>query len=126
MIIFNIALSSFYFGYAMVYLPAIDFSAIYKLYSIPINYQVAQGILVASIAIGGGLGAVSSSLLISSFSRRYHFILSFRNCLLIINALAILAGLLLFIQQFQIFVFARLFQGYCVGLLSSVAPLMMK
>jgi uncharacterized protein (DUF697 family) len=71
MIIFNIALSSFYFGYTMVYLPAIDFAAIYKLYGIDINYQVAQGILVACAPIGGGLGAVSSSLLISRVSRRY-------------------------------------------------------
>lgn len=70
MIIFNIALSSFYFGYAMVYLPAIDFAAIYKLYGIQINYQVAQGILVACVPIGGGLGAVSSSILLEKFSRR--------------------------------------------------------
>ena len=64
MIIFNIALSSFFFGYAMVYLPSIDFDAIYKMYGIQINKQFAQGILVACVPIGGGLGAVSSSLLI--------------------------------------------------------------
>lgn len=55
----------------MVYLPAIDFGAIYKLYDIQINKQMAQGILVACVPIGGGLGAVSSSLLIDRFSRRY-------------------------------------------------------
>lgn len=75
MIIFNIALSSLYFGYAMVYLPAIDFVAIYRLYDIGINYQLAQGILVACVPIGGGLGAVSSSMLIGKFSRRYAFLL---------------------------------------------------
>lgn len=70
-IISTIALSSFYFGYAMVYLPAMDFQAIYSLYNINISYSVAQGILVACVPIGGGLGAVSSSLLIQKFSRRY-------------------------------------------------------
>ena len=71
MIISTIALSSFYFGYAMVYLPAMDFQSIYTLYHIPISYSVAQGILVACVPIGGGIGAVSSSLLIQKFSRRY-------------------------------------------------------
>lgn len=33
-IISTIALSSFYFGYAMVYLPAMDFESIYSLYNI--------------------------------------------------------------------------------------------
>lgn len=85
MIIFNIALSSFFFGYAMVYLPAIDFGAIYKLYGIQINKQMAQGILVACVPIGGGLGAVSSSLLIDRFSRRYlskliQKLLTYRQC----------------------------------------------
>jgi hypothetical protein len=75
MIIFNIALSSFYFGYSMVYLSSIDFATIYNLFNITINYQVAQGILVACIPIGGGLGAVSSSLLLSRFSRRYILVL---------------------------------------------------
>jgi len=34
MVIFNIALSSFYFGYSMVYLPSIDFGLIIKIYNI--------------------------------------------------------------------------------------------
>lgn len=71
LIISTIALSSFYFGYAMVYLPAIDFQSIYALYNISLSYSVAQGILVACVPIGGGLGAVSSSLLVEKFSRRY-------------------------------------------------------
>ena len=54
----------------MVYLPSIDFALIYRLYSIPITYEVAQGILVACVAIGGGVGALSSSFLVSRFSRR--------------------------------------------------------
>lgn len=102
----------------MVYLPAMDFQAIYSLYHINITYSVAQGILVACVPIGGGLGAVSSSLLIQKFSRR--------NCLLIVNAFVILATLMLGVKNFQFFVLARLFQGYCTGLLSSIAPLMMK
>ncbi len=49
-----------------------------------------------------------------------------RNCLLIVNAMAIVAGLMLYVTDFQFFVFARLFQGFCTGLLSSIAPLIMK
>lgn len=40
--------------------------------------------------------------------------------------MAIVAGFLLYYTNFEFFVFARLFQGYCTGLLSSIAPLMMK
>ena len=48
----------------MVYLPAIDFNLVISIYDIEVNKQFAQGLLVSSIAIGGGLGAVSSSWLI--------------------------------------------------------------
>jgi hypothetical protein len=46
---------------------------------------MAQGILVACVPIGGGLGAVSSSLLIDRFSRRYlskliQTLLTYRKC----------------------------------------------
>ena len=65
----------------MVYLPAIDFGVIYNLYSIPISYEVAQGVLVACVAIGAGIGALSSSLLVSTFSRRYFLYLNFLDTL---------------------------------------------
>lgn len=53
-------------------------------------------------------------------------LLVFRTCLLIVNAMAVVATLLLGVKNFEFFVVARLFQGFTTGLLSSIAPLMMK
>lgn len=124
---FQHALSSLYFGYAMVYLPAIDFVAIYRLYDIGINYQLAQrdsGGVCADWRGVWGLCRVPCLLGSSAEGKRFCYIV--RNCLLIVNALAILSIFLLYVQNFNFFVFARMFQGFCTGLLSSIAPAMMK
>jgi len=70
LIIWNIALSSFYFGYCIVYLGSIEIQTIKQIFGITVGDSVAQGLLNGCIPIGALVGALSSSLLISRFSRR--------------------------------------------------------
>jgi hypothetical protein len=68
--VLNICLSSFYFGYSVVYLGQIDSDALVKIFDIPLTASTASGILNGCIPIGALLGALSSSILIAKFSRR--------------------------------------------------------
>lgn len=52
--------------------------------------------------------------------------LRFRNCLLFVDALAILFGLLIYIQNPAMLFFCRFVQGICVGFYSAIAPLIIK
>jgi len=55
----------------MAYMSAIDFTTIIKNNSITIKKDIAQGLLVACIPIGGGIGALLSGYFIQKLSRRY-------------------------------------------------------
>jgi len=76
--------------------------------------------------LAGGWELCPVPCLLGSSAEGTRFCYIVRNCLLIVNALAILSIFLLYVQNFSFFVFARMFQGFCTGLLSSIAPLMMK
>lgn len=69
--VLNIALSSFYFGYSMVYFGQLNIDTMLDILAFDIDPNVAKGLLNGGITIGGLLGALSSSLLISKLSRRY-------------------------------------------------------
>lgn len=58
----------------MAYISSIDFGTIINVYGITMAKDVAQGILVACIPVGGGFGALLSSYFIKKLSRRYIFI----------------------------------------------------
>lgn len=66
----NITISSFYFGYCMVYLGTINISTLKTIYDISLSNDVASGLLNGCIPIGGLLGAISTSFLIARLSRR--------------------------------------------------------
>lgn len=70
LMVLNIALSSFYFGYSMVYFGQLDISAILDVLSFSMDPNVAKGLLNGCIPVGGLFGALSSSLLLSKLSRR--------------------------------------------------------
>jgi MFS family permease len=53
-------------------------------------------------------------------------LLTFRHNLLLVNAFAMAAGLILYVPRMEIFFAARLLQGICAGFFSSIAPLIMK
>lgn len=69
--VLNVALSSFYFGYTMVYFGQLDINAMLNVLSFDIDPNVAKGLLNGSVTIGGLLGALGSSVLINKLSRRY-------------------------------------------------------
>lgn len=70
LIVWNIALSSFYFGYSIVYLGQIDTNTLKDVFSIDLSKGTTEGVLNGCIPIGALFGALSSSFFISRFSRR--------------------------------------------------------
>ena len=48
-----------------------DFKTIMKIYHIEMEENLAEGLLVGCMPIGGGVGALASGVLIGRFSRRY-------------------------------------------------------
>lgn len=81
LMVFNIALSSFYFGYIIVYLGQIPIKTIKSLFEIDLDEGTASGILNGCIPVGALFGALSSSILIPKFSRRYFTIYTDNACL---------------------------------------------
>lgn len=60
----NVALSFFYFGYCLIYLGALPFDTVMRIYKIEANKGVAQGIINGCIPIGALVGSVGSSCII--------------------------------------------------------------
>jgi len=73
LICLNIALGSFYFGYSLAYLATIPIETTIKIFNIDLQPSVASGLLNGCIPVGGLLGAMGSSIIISRFSRRYTY-----------------------------------------------------
>ena len=70
LIVLNICLSSFYFGYSMICFGQIEIDTLKDIFDIELNAGTALGILMGVPSIGGLLGALSTSILITKFSRR--------------------------------------------------------
>lgn len=72
LMVLNIALSSFYYGYCMVYFAQMKIETMLDILNInSINKSLAGGLLNGVISIGALFGALLSSFLIKYFSRRY-------------------------------------------------------
>lgn len=70
LIVWNITLASFYFGYCLVYLGTIPIETIMKIYNIDFDKGVTKGILNGCVPMGALCGALVSSIIISKFSRK--------------------------------------------------------
>lgn len=71
LMILNICLSSFYFGYSMQYLGTFEFSHFMKIYHINwFEQNTAQGLLQGAVSVGAGIGAFCSLFLMKKFSRK--------------------------------------------------------
>lgn len=69
--VLNICMSPFYFGYNIQYLGTFSFEkTIMPIYNINMSLGTAQGLYQALIPVGGGIGALTSFLLLKYFSRR--------------------------------------------------------
>ena len=66
----NLCFSPFYFGYGLAYFGTFDFPVIKSIFGISMDDDLANGLLQASIPLGGGIGALSSFLLLKYLSRR--------------------------------------------------------
>ena len=67
----TLTLSNLFFGFTLVYLSALDFPVIAQIYSIDFDLHFAQGLFQGVLPIGGAVGALSSSYLVSKLSRKY-------------------------------------------------------
>jgi MFS family permease len=52
--------------------------------------------------------------------------MNFRNNIFFPNALAFIVGCLIFVQNFPMLIICRFLQGFAVGMLSSVTPMMLR
>ena len=68
--VLNLCLSPFYFGYGLGYFGSFEFENLVKIFNITMDQEVAQSILQGLVPVGGGIGALSSSFLLKTFSRR--------------------------------------------------------
>ena len=66
----NLSLSSFFFGYGIVYLGLFEFSNIAEIFSIEIDLSLAEGLLQGCIPIGAAIAALITSVLLKVLSRR--------------------------------------------------------
>ena len=80
-----------------------------------------MGLIIGAIPIGAFFGSILSHFLPLKFTRRYFFIY-FRKCILVTNLFALLFGALIYIQDPYALFFIRIGQGICVGIYSSVVP----
>ena len=68
--VINLCLSPFYFGYSLAYLGSFDFDNIITIFGISMDKNLANGLIQGCIPIGGGIGALSSFLLLRYLSRK--------------------------------------------------------
>lgn len=115
LIVLNLSLSNFYFGYCLVYISTVDFSVVMKVFHVNMPFETARGVLTGCIPIGALFGALLGKKLIHWFSRR--------NFILFINVLGLVAGSLLFITEVECFIVMRLIQGACIGMYTAIIPI---
>jgi MFS family permease len=96
-----------------------------RIYGIKVDPDLALGLLTGCVPIGAGIGALSSNYLLGKYSRRY-FLSKFRQSILIVNTIALIAGSLIFIENFIVLLLIRLIQGLCVGAYSALVPILIK
>lgn len=89
LLVLTVALGSFYFGYTLAYLNAIDFDVVVRIYKVNWDHTTAEGLLTGCIPIGAGIGALITEILIQKFSRR--------QFMFIVNFIAFAAGSFLYI-----------------------------
>jgi MFS family permease len=77
--------------------------------------ETARGILTGCIPFGALFGALLGKKLIHVLSRRHY--------ILVINAMALIAGALLYIQYTASFIIMRLIQGACIGMYTAIVPM---
>ena len=69
--VINLGMSPFYFGYTIAYFSSIDIEVLMSIYGITWQKTLAQGLFTGCVPIGAGIGAVSSGILLKKLSRRY-------------------------------------------------------
>lgn len=74
-----------------------------------------QGLLTGFLSFAAGLGAFWSSHLLNKLSRR--------QCFQFLSIFMIFVCFLLMIPNIYILFIVRLFQGFCIGMISAVSPL---
>lgn len=70
LMVLNICMSPFYFGYGIAYFGTFDYKVIREIFKVTLKDDVAEGLLQGCVPIGAGLGALGSFLVLKYFSRK--------------------------------------------------------
>lgn len=73
MVVSTFSLSSFYFGYIIMYMSVIEFETIIAVFDIQMSKANAEGLLTFFVPLGGLIGSYLSSYFINNVSRRSSF-----------------------------------------------------
>lgn len=75
LMVLNLCMSPFYFGYTIQYLGTFDFETIKSVYNINFSSDdLAKGLYNGCVPVGAGVGALTSFLLLKNFSRKYLYL----------------------------------------------------
>ena len=66
----KLTLSGFYFGYCLVYLSTVPFDDVVEIYNITIDEDLAQGLMIGGVPIGGIIGSLLGLLVEKYLSPR--------------------------------------------------------
>ena len=114
----SFALSSFYYGYILIYLGSIPIATVITAYNIQLTEGQAKGLLNGCIPVGAILGAYFIRPLMKRYSRR--------KSILFTNIIASIAGFFIYVPNFYTLMTFRLIQGACVGIFSAIPPIIIK
>lgn len=125
LICMNAAVSSFYFGYSMVYLATFPhFSFVMETYDVNFGSEhLTKSLVQGVVSIGCILGAILSWFVVQTISRRYSNISLLRNGFILNIVFMVLAQCLIFVKSGWSLMVGRLVQGICGGVATTLVPL---
>jgi MFS family permease len=115
----NVGLIAFYFGFSNGYFNSLNFDDVVRIYDLGgMDRAIAQAWTTGVLSLTGFTGTLLCSYLLRVLSRR--------ECLLRVDAAIIIISLLLTIPNIWVLLACRAVQGVCIGVVSSLSPLVIR
>lgn len=119
LIMINVGLAPFFFGFSNGYFNALNFDDVVRIYGIEeFPRATTQGWLSGMMSLTGGIGALCSAYFLKHYSRK--------QCLIFVDVLTIIISIGLQIPNIWVLAVCRGVQGVCIGMISSYSPLIMR
>ena len=113
-----ISLSAMIFGYGLTEISTISLSVLVAEYHIEFNPQLAQGLLIGIMPLGGVFGALLNKPMMKYVSRK-------KSTFLLTVFLCFAAGLIQITTVYTLFI-GRFLEGVCIGLYVSVGAIYLR